>query len=572
MNKTSIGLILIAIVVFVASCSTTNSPQPVNVVKDAKVAIAVPSLPQNFNPNVSQGYGNLDQSIMNLVFPQVFSIGGDSQPHLDTAVVSQAEVVGVDPQIVIYHLNPTAKWSDGVPVTPFDFTYNWEAHSGIGLDVNDQPFQSAPEPGWADIASVVGSIADDTVTVTFSKPYADWESLFSNLVPSHIAMKYGWNNGFRTFSPNIEVSAGPFEMSKMVANSEIILKENPYYAGQKPAVAEIIFKVIPPQDDYSALTSNEVNLVYGMSSWQTEQQLSENKRFSTSLVSSYNAIELVINANLPGLANLNLRKFLISLVDAQQVTNDTVGLEIPQQGRLGSLVALTQFPGYSNDAPPFATYDQRQVTALMEQASLLQTSSGVVVNSSLVPVGYNLLFDSNNPNEFQSASLIQSEFQMAGIALNLTPVSNSSDEVNALNSNSFDLALVNVTENPFVSYSLSSLVDSTKDFQITPGSGWPMYRSISFDPSLGTDAEASNLALKAEGELDTLTGQKYYQQVDALLWQDAISVPLFEESMFFAYDSTLTNVDADVSIFGPTWDAQNWIVTPVSSSSTSTSQ
>ena len=35
-----------------------------------------------------------------------------------------------------------------------------------------------------------------TVTVTFKPSFADWRSLFTNIVPAHIARTVGWNTGF----------------------------------------------------------------------------------------------------------------------------------------------------------------------------------------------------------------------------------------------------------------------------------------------------------------------------------------------------------------------------------------
>ncbi len=44
----------------------------------------------------------------------------------------------------------------------------------------------------------------------FSTPFTDWRVMFDHMVPAHIARRVGWNHGFDTFNPAVDLSAGPF--------------------------------------------------------------------------------------------------------------------------------------------------------------------------------------------------------------------------------------------------------------------------------------------------------------------------------------------------------------------------
>ena len=118
---------------------------------------------------------------------------------LDTSLLASATEVSTKPQTIVYQINPRAVWSDGTPLTYADFVYNWQAQSGQSrfTDAGGRPYAPADEAGYADIANVTGNPADPyTATVTFSSAYPDWRSLFSYLMPAHVARAIGFGSGF----------------------------------------------------------------------------------------------------------------------------------------------------------------------------------------------------------------------------------------------------------------------------------------------------------------------------------------------------------------------------------------
>ena len=138
-------------------------------------------------------------------------------------------------QVVTYHINPKAVWSDGQPITSTDFKYTWDqiAH---GKDIYDTT-------GYSQIASV-----DDTdpatAVVTYTTPYPDWKMLFGGfygILPSHLLkgqdrdamMKAGY-----TFS------GGPWKIDHWTKGSEVKLVPNTSYWGTKPNLSSVTFKFI----------------------------------------------------------------------------------------------------------------------------------------------------------------------------------------------------------------------------------------------------------------------------------------------------------------------------------------
>ena len=103
---------------------------------------------------------------------------------MDKNLLVSADLTSQSPQTVVYKINPKATWSDGVPFDAKDFIYMWKSLNGTNKDLD-----VASTTGYENIKSVTGSDGDKTVTVVFSKPFADWKSLFTNMVPAHYTQK-----------------------------------------------------------------------------------------------------------------------------------------------------------------------------------------------------------------------------------------------------------------------------------------------------------------------------------------------------------------------------------------------
>ena len=236
-----------AVALAAAACSPTT---PVVAVKSqvtsttsvfnpgGTVTVAVPYLPTNFNPSTPQGANSVTQMVMEQVWPQAFVTDPEFEEET-TGFIDSAEVVGLSPMTVSYVIDPKATWSDGYPITASDFVYNWlqQLHNAPLL---------APAgllAGYRDIKSITGSNSGKTVTVVFSRPYSDWEGLFANLIPAHIAQRRGWSSAFEGFHPSRVISGGPFIVSSLQPGKRLVLSRNPRYWATPAHLQSIVFLV-----------------------------------------------------------------------------------------------------------------------------------------------------------------------------------------------------------------------------------------------------------------------------------------------------------------------------------------
>lgn len=111
------------------------------------------------------------------------------------------EKVSDDPLQIKYTYADTAKWSDGTPAGPADLLLEWAAQSGKFNNVEAEydadgniSNQDALDAGvYFDAADPFIALIEDTpeidgksITLTYSKPFADWETAIDQNLPAHI--------------------------------------------------------------------------------------------------------------------------------------------------------------------------------------------------------------------------------------------------------------------------------------------------------------------------------------------------------------------------------------------------
>src|SRR4051794_18077121 len=162
--------------------NVTNDP-----VRDGgTVTMALEKDVPNFNSISGDGVSLEGQMVVNGIFPTTFVQQPDFTVKINNDLLDSASVTKSSPQTVVYKIKPSASWSDGTPISADDFIYNWQTQNGT-----DPGYSAASSTGYEDIDSVKGSDGGKTVTVTYSHPFADWQSLFGTLLPAHVMKSLG---------------------------------------------------------------------------------------------------------------------------------------------------------------------------------------------------------------------------------------------------------------------------------------------------------------------------------------------------------------------------------------------
>jgi peptide/nickel transport system substrate-binding protein len=215
---------------------------------------AVDALPATFNAFQADA-DSATTRITGALLPTLFPMDKSGQPKLNPDYLESAKVIEREPkQVVLYKLNQQAVWSDGREIGAPDFVAQWRALSG-----KDSAFWTARNSGYERIEKIERGADDLQVRVTFSKPYADWRSLFSPLYPKEITgSPDAFNDGARTTLKN---TAGPFVL-RGVSKSKgaVTLARNPRWWGDKAKLDTLVFRAVAAKDRTQALADGTVDV------------------------------------------------------------------------------------------------------------------------------------------------------------------------------------------------------------------------------------------------------------------------------------------------------------------------
>ncbi|MFI8769839.1 ABC transporter family substrate-binding protein [Streptomyces sp. NPDC053792] len=215
---------------------------------------AVDALPTTLNSFQADADGTTSR-IAGAVLPSLYTLDERGRPKLNPDYLETAQVVETEPkQVVLYKLNQQAVWSDGREIGAPDFVAQWRALSG-----RDTAYWTARNSGYERIEKIERGKNDLEVRVTFAKPYADWQSLFSPLYPKQVmGSPNAFNDGART---SLKATAGPFLLKAIDRKGgDVTLTRNPHWWGQPAKLDSVVLKAVPRADRAAALAAGTLDL------------------------------------------------------------------------------------------------------------------------------------------------------------------------------------------------------------------------------------------------------------------------------------------------------------------------
>jgi len=347
--------------------------------------------------------------------PRAYDFTSDGEYKPSILLTGEAAVRMTPEQVVTYHLNPRASWSDGQPITSQDFQYTWDqiAH-GQGI---------ADQSGYSDIVSV-----DDsdplTAVVTFSQPYADWRKLFGGtdgILPSHLLegqdrdalMKDGYT-----------WSGGPWELPPggWIRGESITLVPNPNYWGKKPDLGSVTFRIFTdPTAELQAYAAGQVLAAYPT----PEAAVAGYRGVAGTLLSLTGGLDfdaLWFNVAAAPVDAKAVRQAVAYTLDRQTIASALLGALEPTAQPLQSLLTPA-YGAYYNAA--FARYkpDPAMVNQLMTGAGWARNKAGFwAMGATRAEVAtIDLKVPSTSPGAEAAANVIGAELQGAGFQVTIAP-------------------------------------------------------------------------------------------------------------------------------------------------------
>ena len=504
-----------------------------------------------FNPNTPAGADSTTPSLLAAVLPSAYVINPKLVPQVNTDLLESVEATATTPLTIQYVINPRAVWSDGVAVTADDFIYAWQSQQGGAVDVTGLPDQVASTLGYRDVASVTGSHGGRTVTVVFAKPFADWRILFDHMVPAHIARRVGWNTGFATFDPAVDLSAGPLLVAS-VSGGTAHLVRNPSWWGTK-----------------SLLGSVTVSDEQADSGWigplaTTATAVSQPGRFTLASLSSVSALPNAVSSIHPALTFLSLEFNVKSAVGSHVAARQAVAHAIDRSSLLNRLfgtidptlevnqdhlsVAWQTSYSASTAGGEYAQVDLSGTDSLLKSLGYTNTPGTPYVDAAGKPFTVRMAVEEGDPWIDEAAAGIAAQLRAVGITVVVLPVQGAAGLAAAAAANAYDMALVTRTSGPYQSITQGWYTDGTGRWGANDDQNWSRFE----------DPQVERLFVQAAQQLNPVTGGDTYTQIDDQLWDQMVALPLFGEPGLEANGVQVANAAYNPSVDGILWNVALW--------------
>ncbi|MFF7353157.1 MULTISPECIES: ABC transporter family substrate-binding protein [Streptomyces] len=342
---------------------------------------AVPATLNTFQADADAGTTRVAQAVL----PSMFRLDATGRPVANPAYLESAKVIETEPrQVVLYKLNQQAVWSDGREIGAADFAAQWRALSG-----RNSAYWTARNAGYDRIEKIERGANDLQVRVTFSRPYADWRSLFSPLYPKDVmGTPDAFNDGARR---KLTVTAGPFKVDKVdTAAKDVVLTRNPRWWGRPAKLNEIVLHAVPHDQRAVALADGSVDLAdvdpadaerIGLAARGTANPLQGSGRTSVTKLRSW-ALAHGVGSDQAQAGQTTLRRAITRYLDEQQQLR---GVEV----RKSLEPAYTQLALNGSEGPLADERVRRAVARALDRkelARLVLTPLGLPA----VPVGSHL--------------------------------------------------------------------------------------------------------------------------------------------------------------------------------------
>ncbi|GAB3454703.1 ABC transporter family substrate-binding protein [Actinophytocola sediminis] len=529
-----------------------TSPVP-DEVDTGEVVVGVSSVAGGYNPHHVSDQSVVTTALANLVLPSVFRPGQDGTPRLDTTLMSSASVTSYDPYTVTYRIRSDASWSDTAPVAAEDFVYLWQ-------QIIESP-GAIDAAGYRLISDINARDAGKVVEVVFDQPYPGWRSLFASLLPAHLLKDApgGWTDALQT---NFPATAGPYAVKALDTDrGEVVLERNDRYWEEPASLDRIVLRRAAGDQLVSAIDAGHLQLALAKMDTVSANTVAElDTPITTETVPRPTVTTLALRPDRPGLTDPTVRAAIIAALDRDQLV--TVGTG---NGPGATLVADAQVlapssPGYRRTIPPARRHAPPEVARLLGQAGYTSTPAGWTRDGQPLDVVIGA------PAEREPAQLVAKEVArqlvLAGIPARTAtlPADDLYTQLYAAGENSDDNTDGNTGD------------ENTVDLAVIAqpvGGDQATVLATNFGCAAGADGEppvTNPLGFCDAGVQPTmdaaLTGALSVTDalaaVEPILWEAAVSLPLYQESETLAVRPDVSGVASGPPLVGPFGGAAGW--------------
>ncbi|MCT1605819.1 ABC transporter substrate-binding protein [Nesterenkonia massiliensis] len=482
------------------------------------------------------------------------------------------------PQVVEYTISDDAVWSDGTPITVADFVLAWGVQApGLenpDFDPEDESEDAEPPHLFDSVSKSFGEYVPNgpegeldgkTFTVEYSDHYVyvDWQLVVPAPQPAHVVAEQGgisveemaqafydkdgsalvdaaefWNTGWHVQGgelPDSELtpSSGKYLIDSFSNGEYISLVANPEYWGTPAGTERITFHFIGDGAMPQALENGDLDVIAPQPTVDTLDLLNGMNRdivIHEQELATWEHLDLNHSEN--SVFNDPLVREAFAMCVPRQLIVDNLIKPLYEGAELLNAREVFNYqPTY--DEITSESYDGRYDEQDLERAAELLEEAGV--DSVDISIGY----QAPNPRRTDQVQLIAEQCGQAGF--NIEDGGHEAFFAEVIPTGDWDVALF--------AWAGSGQI----------ASGRNLYHSAGGQ----NDASWNNEELDALWDELVVTMEEedripLIQQIEKILWDDLMSIPLFVHPGIFASDAEIYNVRSTASQNGITWNADQW--------------
>jgi peptide/nickel transport system substrate-binding protein len=514
-----------------ATTASDINPMPREQLRDGgSFTWAMLQMPTNFNLAELDGAGFEGANVMGALLPTTFDNDSEGAPVWNRNYLASEPVLDTtNGQVVTYDINPQAAWYDGTPITWEDFYWQWKASNG-----SDPAYQIASANGYEDIANVERGKDDREVIVTYARPFADWQALFTGFYPASTNKDPKVFNDGWVAQPL--TTAGPFKFQSLDRTTQTItLVRNDKWWGAPAKLDRLVFRFIDPSAHVEALANGEVDAVdIGPDANKYHRALAIDG-VDIRTAGGPNFRHLTINSTSPVLGDVRVRRALAMGIDRTAIARALLGPLGVAPRPLDNHIFMTNQQGYQDNSDDVGKYDPAAAARLLDEAGW-KLEDGVRRKDGQ-PLEIKCVIPAGVQASRQESELVQNMLAQIGIKLAIDTVPTNDFFEKYITPGQFDVTVFSWMGTPYP-------VSSGKSIYASPTRGPDGGMVIQQNYARIGNPEIDALYQQATAELDRTKAIAIANHIDTLIWQEVHSLTLYQRPEIIAVKRGLANFGA----------------------------
>lgn len=525
---------------FLAAALATSAcaPEPACEEWCGTIVVAAAAEPGTLFPPATRG--DVEFSLASLIFERLATVGPEMNTFGDRGFVPELarSWESEDDRTILVHLDPEARWHDGVPVTAHDVVFTFEVF-------RDPVVNSTQRPRLAHIVSVTARDSL-TVVVRYDRPYPEqlYDAVYHTwIIPRHLLDTVPRDRLRSHPFGRQPVGSGPFRFVRWEPAAFVELAADSTYRRGRPGVPRIIWRVTADAPTaVTQLLAEEADVLSQLPRPEDAERVQRAPHLAIHPypmpVYSYIAFNARDPADLtrphPLFADRELRRALSMAVDRGAIIQTVLG---PNGGVIPA-GPVSPVMGIWSDTLPRIPFDTVAARQLLERLGWEDRDGDGTRERRGRRLAFDLLVPSSSIPRVRAAQIVQDQLRRIGVAVAITELEYNTFDQRG-HAGRFDAYFGALAQDP----SPSSLADTWTTSAIG-GLNYPRYSNPAFD----------QLVAAAQRELDPDRALGLWHQAVAAIVADAPAIWVYAPFPRAAIHRRLQNVTLRRDL----WSATMW--------------